>query len=143
MYLQDHGNRFFPDQTTKPWNQLLGAYCDGNSSYDCPTSKHSGKANDPDYGFNANLFSQPLKTITKPTAELLTADIVAPSPSANHAFTTTDPAAASYYGTAIDPRHNRGVVCAFADGHAALLTSQLDETVVDMLKRHYVILGVK
>lgn len=106
--------------------------------FDCPSNTHAGTQQEPDYGFNAFLFTEDgnrnklpvsMDKITTPNTVEMTTDIKNPTGASTgnywidsfmnpfpHSYTM--PGYASFSGTA---RHGAGVIASFLDGHVALL----------------------
>ncbi len=131
MYAQDNTEVFFPDPGSTAWTRYIKA---DDACFDCPTLTGKGKAANPEYGFNANLFSKKLDDIPQPTATLLTADLKPGGMFTNYALTSANPSDAHYFEDDMDPRHNNGFVCICVDGSSIYAPVKHGDTIGQTLK---------
>jgi len=117
MYAQDHSEVLLPKLTDKVWASLLANYNEAQI-YDCPTLSGTGTSNNPEYGFNAELFDQSSAKLTKPGQTLFVTDLKKSAMNGNYCITM--PTASS----AVDNRHNGGFVVSLADGSSRWVTAK-------------------
>jgi prepilin-type N-terminal cleavage/methylation domain-containing protein/prepilin-type processing-associated H-X9-DG protein len=108
MYVQDHEETFMPNTGNSAWSALLKDYNEP-SIYDCPTKTGKGKNVAPEYGFNQYMFGMALGDIQNAVGTPMIADRTMDTPAPNYALKDFD--------ADIDPRHSKGAVVAFSDGH--------------------------
>lgn len=103
--------------------------------YNCPTSSHKGFPSDPDYGFNAYLYSNDPETgpvgvalgqINNPAEVELTADINGATATSGNASKNPFPKSFTLSGLSVggcnaDFRHGYGINVSYLDGHVANL----------------------
>ncbi len=133
-HLQDHAGRYLFAAKRSPWSRRLAPYASTRWQYDCPTITHRGQIDDPDYGFNANLFGVSAAELTRPDAIVLTADLGTSGREGQYTF-STNPAGAHYADVVLDPRHNDRLVWCAADGHAAVLQVPRDTSIVTAMQQ--------
>ncbi|HOF89998.1 MAG TPA: type II secretion system protein, partial [Armatimonadota bacterium] len=114
MYVQDHGDAFFPAPSSASWPAYLAAYNEG-SIYDCPTMSGAGSPGAPEYGVNAHLYGTALGEIEMPQLQIVTADLAASARTDSHALVK--------YAD-FDPRHSRGLILSLLDGHAEFVSNR-------------------
>ena len=107
MLTQDN-DEILPDKVT--WTtELASNYGCTGKVWDCPTSSFRGTEAGPDYGYNKFLSKGALGDVQAPDATPMLGDIVSGSNKVNTLMGDFD--------KDIDPRHNKGSVIGFVDGH--------------------------
>jgi type II secretory pathway pseudopilin PulG len=140
MYLEVNEETYFPDPKRTAWAPALKPYNEP-SLYDCPTLTGKAVNENPEYGFNANLFSMALGDIHQPDKTLYLADLKRSGMFGNYTLTSHDPADPHYFATVIDPRHNNGFAYSCVDGHIAVAYVKTGETPAQALKRDGIVLN--
>jgi len=129
LYTQDSSEQMPPAPVSSGSSAIVGTWAEALGKYtipklfDCPSLNGAvGTATAPKYGYNGQLYGQPVAKITRPSVTLMLVDLAKPAMTGDYTF--VDQKMSVSVDNTIDPRHNGSFNALRVDGSVTSLAVQ-------------------